>query len=107
MCEGSVYSGIGNDIISQNQRINISLQDPKAAGRFLREAIGQNGTPEKITIDKSSANTTAMESYNKDHEAGIEIRQVNTSATSLNRIIKPSNDWCGQCWGSNRTDQLT
>src|ERR1700674_4475430 len=51
-------------------------RDRKAALRFLRKAIGQNGTPEKITIDKSGANTAALESYNKDHEAGIEIRQV-------------------------------
>jgi transposase-like protein len=31
-------------------------RDRKAALRFLRKAIGQNGTPEKITIDKSGAN---------------------------------------------------
>jgi putative transposase len=50
-------------------------RDRKAALRFLRKAIGQNGTPEKITIDKSGANTAAIESYNKDHKAGIEIRR--------------------------------
>ena len=43
---------------------------------FLRKAIGQNGTREKITIDKSGANTAAIECYNAEHEAGIEIRQV-------------------------------
>ena len=48
-------------------------RDRKAALRFLRKAIGHNGTPEKITIDKSGANTAAIESYNKDHKAGIEI----------------------------------
>jgi transposase-like protein len=56
----------------------------KAALRFLRKAIGQNGKPEKITIDKSGANTAAIESYNKDHEAGIEIRQVKY----LNNIVE-------------------
>ncbi len=59
-------------------------RDRKAALRFLRKAIGQNGAPEKITIDKSGANTAAIESYNKDHEAGIEIRQVKY----LNNIVE-------------------
>ena len=59
-------------------------RDRKAALRFLRKAIEQNGTPEKITIDKSGANTAAIESYNKDREAGIEIRQVKY----LNNIVE-------------------
>ncbi|MEK8095487.1 IS6 family transposase [Methylocystis sp. IM3] len=50
-------------------------RDRKAALRFLRRAIGQNGAPKKITIDKSGANTAAIESYNAEHEAGIEIRR--------------------------------
>jgi putative transposase len=62
----------------------IKKRDRKAALRFLRKAIGQNGTPEKITIDKSGANTAAIESYNKDHKAGIEIRQVKY----LNNIVE-------------------
>jgi putative transposase len=59
-------------------------RDRKAALRFLRKAIGQNGAPEKITIDKSGAHTAAIESYNKDHEAGVEIRQVKY----LNNIVE-------------------
>jgi putative transposase len=51
-------------------------RDGKAASRFLRKAIGRNGTPEKITIDKSGANTAAIESHNAETEADIEIRQV-------------------------------
>jgi putative transposase len=35
-------------------------RDRKAAGRFLRKAIDQCGTPEKITINKSGANTAAL-----------------------------------------------
>jgi DDE domain len=50
--------------------------DRKAASRFLRKAIGRNGTPEKIAIDKSGANTGAIESHNVETEAGIEIRQI-------------------------------
>lgn len=59
-------------------------RDRKAALRFLRKAIRHNGTPEKITIDKSGANTAAIESYNAEHEAGIEIRQVKY----LNNIVE-------------------
>ena len=59
-------------------------RDRKAAVRFLRKAIGQNGTPARITIDKSGANTAAIESYNEDHAAGIEIRQVKY----LNNIVE-------------------
>ena len=39
-------------------------RDRKAASRFLRKAIDQCGVPQKITIDKSGANTAAVESYN-------------------------------------------
>jgi putative transposase len=51
-------------------------RDCKAALRFLRKAIGQHGEPEKITIDKSGANTVAIERYNAEHEADIEIRRI-------------------------------
>jgi transposase-like protein len=37
-------------------------QDRKAALRFLRKAMNGNGAPEKITIDKSSANIAAIRS---------------------------------------------
>lgn len=56
----------------------------KAAARFLRKAINQCGTPQKITIDKSGASTTAIEGYNADNEASIELRQVKY----LNNIVE-------------------
>ena len=59
-------------------------RDRKAALRLLRKAIKGNGTPEKITIDKSSANTAAIESHNAETEAGIEIRQIKY----LNNIVE-------------------
>ena len=59
-------------------------RDRKAALRFLRKAIGHHGIPEKITIDKSGANTAAIESYNAEHEADIEIRQIKY----LNNIVE-------------------
>jgi putative transposase len=59
-------------------------RDRKAALRFLRKAIGHHGVPEKITIDKSGANTAAIASYNSEYEAKIEIRQVKY----LNNIVE-------------------
>ena len=50
-------------------------RDTKAALRFLRQAIRNNGTPLKFNIDKSGANTAAIEAYNKDSGQTIEIRQ--------------------------------
>ena len=58
--------------------------DCKAALRFLRKAIRHNGTHEKITIDKSSANTAAIESHNTATKTGIEMRQIKY----LNNIIE-------------------
>jgi transposase-like protein len=59
-------------------------RDCKAALRFLRKAIGNNGTPEKIPIDKSGANTAAIESHNAETKAGIEMRQIKY----LNNIVE-------------------
>ena len=59
-------------------------RDREAALRFLRKAIGQHSTPEKITIDKSGANTAAVESYNAERETDIKMRQVKY----LNNIVE-------------------
>ena len=59
-------------------------RDRKAALRFLRKAIGQNGVPAKITIDKSGANTAAIESYNSAQTQDIELRQVKY----LNNVVE-------------------
>ncbi len=59
-------------------------RDRKASLRFLRKAIGHHGVPEKIAIDKSGANTAAIESYNAEHETDIEIRKVKY----LNNIVE-------------------
>ena len=59
-------------------------RDCKAALRSLRKAIRCNGTPEKITIDKSGANTVAVGSCNTDHKAGIGMRQIKY----LNNIVE-------------------
>ena len=65
-------------------------RDRKAALRFPRKAIDQSGLPEKITLDKSGANTAAIEDYNTDHETGIELRVAGLApqAKYLNNIVE-------------------
>src|SRR5215471_13780976 len=59
-------------------------RDRDAAEAFLRKAIRTQGLPEKITIDKSGANTAAIMHYNKTHRAAIIIRH----SKYLNNIIE-------------------
>jgi len=59
-------------------------RDRDAAEAFLRKAIRTQGLPEKITIDQSSANTKAIEHYNRDHHTAILIRQCKY----LNNLIE-------------------
>ena len=65
-------------------------RDRKAASRFLRKAIDQCGVPQKITIDKSGANTAAVESYNVEQESGIELRVagLGPQVKYLNNIVE-------------------
>ena len=46
-------------------------RERKAASRFLRKAIDQCGVPQKITLDKSGANTATVESDNVEQESSI------------------------------------
>jgi transposase-like protein len=66
-------------------------RDRKAALRFLSKAIKGNGTPEKITIDKSGANKAAIDSHNNEHETEIETRQIKYLNTLWNKITGRSN----------------
>jgi putative transposase len=59
-------------------------RDRKAALHFLCKAVGQHGTPVKITIDGSGANSAAIEDYNKVHDAEVETRQVKY----LNNVVE-------------------
>src|SRR5262245_62099100 len=50
-------------------------RDRAAAEAFLHKVIRNHGLPEKITIDQSGSNTTAIKRYNRTHKTGIAIRQ--------------------------------
>lgn len=71
-------------------------RDCAAARRFLGQAIGLHGVPEKITIDKSGANTAAIQSVKDDCGADIELRQskymnniVEQDHRAIKRIVRP------------------
>ena len=66
-------------------------RDRKAALRFFRKAIKGNGTPEKITIDKSGANKAAIDSHNVNMRRASRSVRSNTSITLSNKIIGRSN----------------
>jgi transposase-like protein len=71
-------------------------RDEAAARRFLERAIDRHGEPKKITIDKSGANTAAINSYNTEYDANIEMRQckylnniVEQDHRAIKRIVRP------------------
>jgi len=71
-------------------------RDVAAARRFFERAIGQHDLPEKITIDKSGANTAAVRGLIADSGVTIELRQskylnnlVEQDHRSVKRRIRP------------------
>jgi putative transposase len=71
-------------------------RDKKAALRFFKKAVGQHGLPEKVTIDKSGANTAALEALQEETGQAIEIRQikylnnlVEQDHRAIKRIVRP------------------
>jgi transposase-like protein len=71
----------------QGQTIDFLLtatRDTKAALRFLKKAIRQNGKPSLVNIDQSGANQAGLKQYNRDYKKRIKIRQCKY----LNNIIE-------------------
>jgi transposase-like protein len=66
-------------------------RDKKAARRFLNKAIGSNGKPSFINIDKSGASTAGIKQYNADENKRSKIRQCkyrNNIVEQDHRFIK-------------------
>src|SRR5215475_11310334 len=83
-------------------------RDRDAAGAFLRKAICSQGLPEKITIDKSGANTAAIAHYNETHKTAIVIRHskylnniVEQDHRAVKRLTRPmlgfKSFWAARC----------
>ena len=71
-------------------------RDEAAARRFLERAIDLHGVPEKITIDKSGANTAIIVSVQSDSGVTLELRQskylnniVEQDHRAIKRIVRP------------------
>lgn len=83
-------------------------RDRDAAEAFLRKAMRTQGLPEKITIDRSGANTAAIKRYNKLHKTTIVIRHskylnniVEQDHRAVKRITRPmlgfKSFWAARC----------
>lgn len=83
-------------------------RDRDAAEAFLHKAIRTQGLPEKITIDKSGANTAAVTHYNKTHQTAIVIRHskylnhlVEQDHRAVKRLVRPmlgfKSFWAARC----------
>ena len=59
-------------------------RDKAAAMRFFEKAIQDNGTPEKVSMDKSGANKSAIDQIIEDKAISVIVRQVKY----LNNIIE-------------------
>lgn len=71
----------------QGQTIDFLLtatRDTKAALRFLKKAIAQNGNPSLVNLDQSGANTAGLKHVNRDNKTCIKIRQCKY----LNNIVE-------------------
>ena len=71
-------------------------RDLAAARRFFERAIELHGVPETITIDKSGANTVAIEGIRADSGADIQLRQskylnniVEQDHRAIKRLVRP------------------
>ena len=71
-------------------------RDKKAALRFFKKAIRHQGLPDKVTIDKSGANASALKSIQAELKANIEIRhikylnnRVEQDHRAIKRIVRP------------------
>ena len=71
-------------------------RDYAAARRFFEQAIDLHGVPDKITIDKSGANTATVEGMREDSGADIELRQskylnnmIEQDHRAIKRIVRP------------------
>lgn len=75
-------------------------RDYAAARRFFERAIDLHDVPEKITIDKSCANTAAIEGLRAESGAETELRQSKYLNSLIDRITGPPSASCDRCLGS-------
>ena len=62
----------------------MAKRDMAAAKRFFDKALGANGDPDKVAMDKSGANKAAINAINASRAVPILVRQVKY----LNNIVE-------------------
>lgn len=80
-----------------------------AATRFFAKVLSSNGLPNKIAIDKSSANAAGIREPNRILKRfGCSGKVQTIKSKYLNNMIEKGtdslNDTCGKCAGSSRSD---
>ena len=62
-----------------------------AAKRFFDKAMGANGVPDKVAMDKSGANKAAIDAVNSGRDEPIVVRQVKylNNIRAIKRVTKP------------------
>ena len=61
-----------------------SKRDMPPAKRFFDKAIGANGDPDKVVMDKSGANKAAIDAIN----AGLDVQRLARQVKYLNNIVE-------------------
>lgn len=62
-------------------------RDMAAAKRFFGKAMGANGDPDKVAMDKSGANKTAINAINVGRDKPMLVRKVKYLNTSPSKIV--------------------
>lgn len=72
-------------------------RDKAAAKRFFDKAVGANGDPDKVAMDKSGANKAAIDRLTGTGTSPSWFAKSNILTTSSNRTTAPSSEWPGRC----------
>ncbi len=96
---GGQWKSLYRAVDKMGQTVDFLLmahRDLAAARRFFERAIDRHDVPEKITIDKSGANTTAILDMCADSGVNIEMHQskyldnlVEQDHRAIKRIVRP------------------
>lgn len=78
-----------------------AYRDHAAARTFFERAIDLHGVPDSTTIDKSGANTAAIQGLRAGRVQTLPLPNQSTSTTSSNKTTGRSRGSCARCWGSS------
>ena len=85
-----LYRAVDNEGKTIDFLLTASLEKA-AAMHFFEKAIRDNGIPEKVSIDKNGANTSAIDQINVNRDISVIVRKVkylNNIAEQDHRAIK-------------------